>query len=107
MKLAIKIKDRTGVSEVSKNPGLLNELKFWRKKVAEEEKIPAYCIFHDATLIEISNSLPSSKSDLIKIRGFGKKRIDKYGNDVLKIVLAHKLGDKNLRIHTSEFFRKC
>ncbi len=103
VKLPIKIKDRTRVSEVSKNPELLNELKFWRKKVAKEENIPAYFIFHDTTLIEISNSLPSSISDLMKIRGFGKKRIEKYSDDVLKIVLAHKSGDKNLRIYISEF----
>ncbi len=90
VKLPIKIKDTTRVLEVSKNSELLNELKFWRRKVAKEENIPAYRIFYDTTLIEISNSLPSSISDLMKIRRFGKKTIEKYGDDVLKIVLAHK-----------------
>ncbi|PKM91871.1 MAG: hypothetical protein CVU81_03550, partial [Euryarchaeota archaeon HGW-Euryarchaeota-1] len=44
VKLPIKINIKNRV-ETSKNPELLNELKFWRKKVAKEENIPAYCIF--------------------------------------------------------------
>ncbi len=94
VKLPINIKDRT---DVSKNPELLNELKFWRKKVAEEENIPAYCIFHDTTLIEISNSLPFTKENLINIRGFGEKRIEKYGDAILEIVRVYKSNENELQ----------
>ncbi len=90
VKLPIKINIKNKV-ETSKNPELLNELKFWRKKVAKEENIPAYCIFHDTTLIEISNSTPFTKENLMNIRGFGKKTIEKYGDDILEIVKEHKL----------------
>jgi len=92
VELPINIED---LPEVSNNPELLSKLKSWRKKVAEKENMPPYCIFHDTTLIKVSNILPTKKEDLTNIRGFGKKTIEKYGNDVLEIVRTHNSGDKN------------
>lgn len=103
LELPVSTEHRTGVS---RNPELLNELKSWRGKVVEEENLPAYCIFHDTTLIEISNSMPSSKEDLMNIRGFGKKRIEKYGNGVLEIIREHKSTGKNIISHNEIVFEK-
>ena len=86
LELPGKIKDQT----TTKNQELVNKLKIWRKKVADEEKIPPYCVFHDRTLIEISNSLPVTKEGLAGTHGFGEKRIKQYGDAILEIVRAYK-----------------
>ncbi|PIN67238.1 MAG: hypothetical protein COV98_03995 [Candidatus Altarchaeum sp. CG12_big_fil_rev_8_21_14_0_65_33_22] len=64
--------------------------------VADEENLPPYCIFHDKTLIEISNNLPSTKENLMNIRGFGEKKIKKYSDAVLEIIKIYKSNETKL-----------
>lgn len=103
LELPITIKDQIAVS---KNPGLLSKLKHWRKKVANEKNIPPYCIFHDKTLIEISNNLPITKEGLMSIYGFGKRKIKQYGEDVLEIVVEYRSNGQNIMGHNEVVFDK-
>jgi ATP-dependent DNA helicase RecQ len=66
----------------------LAALKAWRSEVAKEHNLPAYVIFHDATLISIANIAPQSIDDLSGISGMGAKKLEAYGHDVLRIVAA-------------------
>ena len=61
-------------------------LKAWRAEVAKEHNLPAYVIFHDATLIAIAIQAPQSVGDLLGISGMGTKKLEAYGHDVLRIV---------------------
>ena len=61
-------------------------LKAWRAEVAKEHNLPAYVIFHDATLIAIAIQAPQSVGDLFGISGMGTKKLEAYGHDVLRIV---------------------
>jgi ATP-dependent DNA helicase RecQ len=61
-------------------------LKAWRAEVAKEHNLPAYVIFHDATLIAIATLAPQSLDDLSGISGMGIKKIEAYGQEVLRIV---------------------
>ena len=61
-------------------------LKAWRAEVAKEHNLPAYVIFHDATLIAIATAAPQSEGDLSGISGMGVKKLEAYGSDVLRIV---------------------
>ncbi|PRR84613.1 DNA helicase RecQ [Clostridium vincentii] len=72
--------------ETALNPELYNILKIWRKQRANRDSIKPYIIFSDATLIEIVNKLPKSMEDLFEIRGVGEKKIERYGDEVLKII---------------------
>ena len=65
---------------------LFLELKGWRKEVADEEGVPAYCVFHNSTLAEIARSRPRDFSELMKIDKVGMGKIEKYGSAVLRIV---------------------
>lgn len=65
---------------------LLKRLKEWRKQRAEKEGIPVYIIANNKELLAIVQSKPKSKEALKQIKGYGKKKIEKYGDDVLKIV---------------------
>jgi ATP-dependent DNA helicase RecQ len=61
-------------------------LKAWRAEVAREHNLPAYVIFHDATLAEIARRRPQTLDDLQGISGIGAKKLEAYGADVLRVV---------------------
>jgi ATP-dependent DNA helicase RecQ len=61
-------------------------LKAWRAEVAREHNLPAYVIFHDATLIAIAQRDPQRLSDLDGISGIGAKKLLAYGEEVLRVV---------------------
>jgi ATP-dependent DNA helicase RecQ len=61
-------------------------LKTWRADVARAHNLPAYVIFHDATLAEIARRRPQSLADLQGISGIGAKKLEAYGADVLRVV---------------------
>ncbi|QKO23955.1 DNA helicase RecQ [Rhodoferax sp. BAB1] len=61
-------------------------LKTWRAEVAREHNLPAYVIFHDATLAEIARRRPQTLEDLQGISGIGAKKLEAYGAEVLRVV---------------------
>ena len=61
------------------------QLKSWRAEVAREHNLPAYVIFHDATLAAIAERAPRSLADLQGISGIGAKKLEAYGADVLRV----------------------
>ena len=63
-------------------------LKAWRAEVAREHGLPAYVIFHDATLAEMAREAPGSLDALAGISGVGAKKLDAYGREILR-VLGH------------------
>ena len=65
-------------------------LKEWRRQEAAEQKLPAYCVFTDATLIALAEARPGSTADLIKVQGLGPTKADKYGEQVLAILATEK-----------------
>lgn len=66
----------------------LEALKAWRAEVAREHNLPAFVIFHDATLRAIAAQLPQSMADLDGISGIGEKKRAAYGAEVLRVVSA-------------------
>lgn len=64
------------------------ELKLWRAEVARAHNLPAYVIFHDATLAAIAALAPQSLRDLENVSGIGAKKLEAYGADVLRVVQA-------------------
>ena len=60
-------------------------LKAWRAEVAKEHNLPAYVIFHDATLAAIAAASPQNLEDLHGISGLGAKKLEAYGQEVLRI----------------------
>ena len=60
-------------------------LKAWRAEVAKEHNLPAYVIFHDATLAHIASANPQNLEDLHGISGIGVKKLEAYGHEVLQV----------------------
>jgi ATP-dependent DNA helicase RecQ len=60
--------------------------KAWRGEVAREHNLPAYVIFHDATLAAIAKRAPQTLDDLQGISGIGAKKLEAYAEEVLRVV---------------------
>lgn len=63
-------------------------LKAWRAEVAKEHNLPAYVIFHDATLAAIAERAPQSLQELDGISGLGVKKLEAYGEQVVRVCHA-------------------
>ena len=61
-------------------------LKAWRADVAKSHNLPAYVIFHDATLAAIAQAEPQDLEALQGIAGIGTKKLEAYGDEVLRVV---------------------
>lgn len=61
-------------------------LRAWRAEQAREQGVPAYVIFHDATLREIATAWPTSVTQLGGISGVGEKKLVTYGEGVLAVL---------------------
>ena len=71
------------------NAELFNTLKRWRDMVVEESGQPIYMVANQDSLKEICAYLPLNKKDLQKIKGFGKAKAEKYGDDILEAVESY------------------
>jgi ATP-dependent DNA helicase RecQ len=64
-------------------------LKAWRAEVAREHNLPAYVVFHDATLAEMARARPSTLDELAGIGGVGTTKLERYGAEILRVLAAH------------------
>jgi ATP-dependent DNA helicase RecQ len=63
-------------------------LKAWRSEVAKSHNLPAYVIFHDATLAAIAQAQPHDLDALQGIAGIGTKKLEAYGSEVIRVVTS-------------------
>ncbi|HEY0293912.1 MAG TPA: DNA helicase RecQ [Bordetella sp.] len=67
---------------------LFETLRAWRGEVAKNHGVPAYVIFHDATLREIAMARPASLDVLGHISGVGARKLEAYGEEILRCLQA-------------------
>ncbi len=65
---------------------LFERLREWRKTTADEESVPAFVIFTDATLQLIAEHKPQTPQALLKVNGIGRAKLERYGEAVLTLV---------------------
>jgi len=65
---------------------LFDRLRAWRAATAGERNVPAYVIFHDATLRDIAIARPTTTEALRTISGIGDRKLEAYGEEILNIV---------------------
>ncbi|MCF3147858.1 DNA helicase RecQ [Streptomyces platensis] len=61
-------------------------LRGWRGRTAKEQGVPAYVIFHDATLREIATLAPTTMAELGTVSGVGENKLAKYGQPILDVL---------------------
>ncbi|HZI68468.1 MAG TPA: helix-turn-helix domain-containing protein, partial [Hanamia sp.] len=64
-------------------------LKEWRDGIVDKTGIPIYMVANQSALTEIATYLPFSKMDLEKLSGFGKAKTEKYGDELIQIVVDY------------------
>jgi ATP-dependent DNA helicase RecQ len=62
---------------------VFERLRAWRAATAKEQGVPAYVIFHDATLRQIATSSPTTLAQLGNVSGVGENKLAKYGQQIL------------------------
>ena len=92
---------------------LLEALKKLRTELAEVQGVPPYVIFHDATLVQMTESRPGELSEMQFISGVGERKLSQYGQDFLDVIKSFPLPDivkndlsdtinESLLLHTQE-----
>jgi len=63
-------------------------LRALRAKLAKQHGVPAYVIFHDATLLSMLRELPANEEEMASISGVGEAKLKRYGQDFLAVINA-------------------
>jgi ATP-dependent DNA helicase RecQ len=84
-------KGAAATSTVTASPEarLFEALRNLRKRIADEQNVPPYVIFTDATLQEMANERPVSRVAMLGISGVGMKKFENFGEVFIKEILAH------------------
>ncbi|WP_019141868.1 DNA helicase RecQ [Noviherbaspirillum massiliense] len=67
---------------------LFEKLRWWRMETARRHNVPAYVIFHDATMREIAKAKPLSIDELRTISGVGEKKLETYGDEIVALIAS-------------------
>ncbi|HEY8025557.1 MAG TPA: DNA helicase RecQ [Burkholderiaceae bacterium] len=65
---------------------IFEKLRWWRVETARKHNVPAYVIFHDATMREIAKAKPTSLGDLRGVTGVGEKKLESYGSEIIALI---------------------
>ena len=65
---------------------ILDSLKLWRTEKAKEKSLPVYLIATNKELFSIAKYKPNKKEELLDIKGFGKYKIENYGEEIIEIL---------------------
>jgi ATP-dependent DNA helicase RecQ len=68
------------------NARLWERLRAWRAGIAKELGVPAYVVFHDATLAELARVRPQDEAELAQISGVGARKLERYGAALLELL---------------------
>ncbi|MGG4608241.1 ATP-dependent DNA helicase RecQ [Providencia sp. Me31A] len=68
---------------------LFAKLRKLRKSIADEENIPPFVVFNDATLIEMAEHTPTSSVELLLINGVGERKLERFGEAFMTLIRDH------------------
>jgi ATP-dependent DNA helicase RecQ len=87
---AVSPRERAAVAAAAESSaednGLFARLRALRRQLADERGIPAYMVISDASLIAMIESRPRSPGDLLRVSGFGPKKVAQYGAAFLEVL---------------------
>jgi ATP-dependent DNA helicase RecQ len=76
------------------DPDLRDYLREWRRATAKQNGVPAYVVMHDTSLEELSRIRPRSLSELRRVPGFGERKAEMYGHQILDALERFRQGDR-------------
>jgi len=76
-------------SSLAADDPLLAKLKAMRAQLARDRGVPAYVVFHDATLIAMAANRPRSLAEMSGISGVGERKLEQFGSAFLRVITEH------------------
>src|SRR5690242_8824789 len=77
---------RMNIGQTDAPVEVLDRLRRWRLETARAAGMPAYVVFHDATLAAIASAMPATLAELMHVSGVGESKLRKYGDEVLEVL---------------------
>jgi ATP-dependent DNA helicase RecQ len=88
----LRISRPAAISSVDKE---LNEyLREWRRNTAKDKGIPAFVVLHDSALEDLCLVEPSNLQELRRVSGFGEKKVEMYGKEILDVLRRFRQGQR-------------
>ncbi|WP_053142065.1 ATP-dependent DNA helicase RecQ [Erwinia billingiae] len=73
---------------------LFAKLRKLRKAIADENNVPPYVVFNDASLIEMAEQMPITASEMLGVNGVGQKKLERFGKPFMVMIRDHVYGDE-------------
>lgn len=77
--------------------GLFDILRALRKRIADEKNVPPYILFSDATLRDMCRYFPTTKEDMLQIKGIGERKYEQYGEVFMTAITEWKHDNPNIK----------
>ncbi|MGB2889609.1 MAG: HRDC domain-containing protein [Candidatus Acidiferrales bacterium] len=77
---------------VEVDPELREYLREWRRATAKQHGVPAFVVMHDTSLEELCRLRPRSLSELLRVSGFGERKAELYGHEILDVLARFRNG---------------
>jgi ATP-dependent DNA helicase RecQ len=74
------------------DPALREHMREWRRNMAREQGLPAFVVLHDSSLDELCRISPRSLTELRAVTGFGERKTELYGKQILEALSQFKSG---------------
>ena len=87
-----KVKNAASGTPETADQDLFERLRALRTELARQAKVPAYVIFHDATLLNLAKLQPATEEALLSVPGIGEQKAAKYGEVILQLISEWKIG---------------
>ncbi len=85
-KAAVKTTAEKPAAGDSQAEAIIQNLKAWRKRKADDLNVPPYVIFGDKTLLDLAAKKPKSRQDLLNVYGIGRAKAEEFGRSILQII---------------------
>jgi ATP-dependent DNA helicase RecQ len=85
---------------------LFDKLRRLRKAIADEQGVPPYVVFSDATLQEMAAERPVSRVGMLGVSGVGMKKFETYGEAFIKLIIEHGGGSQYVPSDSDSMFNE-
>ena len=92
MKVVKQKHKKAAIVEKDVNPSLLDALKQLRRQIAVQQKMPAYVVFSDATLVDMCKKCPQTAEEFLEVSGVGQAKLNKYGREFMAVIAQFQEG---------------
>tara|TARA_R110000744_G_scaffold244060_1_gene360945 strand:- start:1123 stop:3273 length:2151 start_codon:yes stop_codon:yes gene_type:complete len=99
-----KEKKKTSAKTKTPKTGLFEKLRLLRQRIAEDQGVPAYVVFGDASLKDMELKLPKNEKEFLEVSGVGQAKLEKYADIFIKEIAKHAPAKKSKKATHEQTF---